>query len=122
MPYRYAASPPFRSLMHILTYYWIIATLIYFAATATVTWASWSLDFSFAFVLGQLFIWLAIASIGCWAIVHWGLEREKIWWNTVGSSAIENQEAPFATKTTLPIQHQHDIQGVPTQTSQVLVP
>lgn len=70
--------------MLILTYYWITATVIYFGATATVTWASWSLEFSFAFILGQLFIWLALASLGCWAIVRWGLEREKEWWNNAG--------------------------------------
>jgi len=69
--------------MRILTYYWILATIIYFGATATVTWASWTLEFSFAFVLGQLFIWLGLASLGCWFIVQWGLEREKAWWDNV---------------------------------------
>jgi hypothetical protein len=86
---RYAVSPPFRSLMRILTYYWILATIIYFGATAAVTWASWTLDFSFAFVLGQLFIWLGLASLGCWFIVRWGLEREKVWWDNVRAGEIK---------------------------------
>jgi hypothetical protein len=85
--------------MLILTYYWMIATVIYLGATATVAWASWSLEFSFAFVLGQLFIWLALVSVGCWAIVRWGLEREKEWWNNAGgdSGVSESQDRPVDT-------------------------
>lgn len=76
-----------------LTYYWIIATVVYFGVTAAVTWASWTLDFSFAFVLGQLFIWLALASLGCWLIARWGLEREKAWWDKTGYGT-ESQDWP----------------------------
>lgn len=74
--------------MLILTWYWIVMTCIYTGVTAAVTWAT-PTNFAFAFVLGQLFIWLGLASLGSWGIVHWGMKREKRWWNSAPKHVLE---------------------------------
>ena len=94
---RYEASPPFRRLMRILTWYFGIACTIFVGLMAAVVWgakegqthtvAGWegespfSVDFRFAWVLGQVFIWMAVVALGCWWIVRWGLRKEQEWWD-----------------------------------------
>ncbi|KAF8315424.1 hypothetical protein DL93DRAFT_2155295 [Clavulina sp. PMI_390] len=90
---RYAASPPFRSLMLALTYYWIIMTTLYTGITAAVTWAA-PLNFAFGYILGQLFLWLAVASLGSWAMVHWGLKRERAWFEREGRVELRQASMP----------------------------
>lgn len=55
-------------------------TVVYFGITAAVTWTT-PLDFAFAWVLGQLFLWAAVGAAGNWVISRWGLARERKWWN-----------------------------------------
>jgi len=71
-------SPPFRTLTRTLTWYWVLMTLVYTGVSAAVTWAA-PLDFAFAWVLGQLFLWAIVAGLGCWWIVRRGLRAEEKW-------------------------------------------
>jgi len=87
---RYAASPLFRRLMLHLTWYWIIATTLHAGGTAAVAWTT-SINFSFAFVLGFLFIWAAVAALGCWWMVHKELKNELVWWRVVHKGCMDGQ-------------------------------
>ncbi|KAF8995698.1 hypothetical protein BDQ17DRAFT_1412087 [Cyathus striatus] len=75
---RYRVSPPFRSLMRLLTLYWTLSTLVYTGITAAVTWAS-PLQFAFGWVLGQFFLWAGVSALGCVWITRRELRRERVW-------------------------------------------
>jgi len=94
---RYAASPPFRRLMFILTWYFGLACVSFLGIMAAVVWGAKegrpgsqagerefleSLDFRFAWVLAQVFIWAGVVGLGCWWIVRWGLRKEQQWWDS----------------------------------------
>lgn len=82
---RYHASPPFRQLMLHLTVYWTVCSLLYCGVTALVSWLT-PLEFAFAWVLGQMFVWGAVCSLGCRFIVKRGLRREREWWARKGQN------------------------------------
>lgn len=42
--------------------------------------SSCSLNFAFAFVLGQFFVWVILAGLGSWGLARWDLRKEKRWW------------------------------------------
>lgn len=65
--------------MTYLTIYWSIACFVYVGITAAVTWAA-PYDFAFGYVLGQFFIWAAVAAVGSKLLTRWGLKRELEWW------------------------------------------
>ncbi|KAJ3519760.1 hypothetical protein NMY22_g13050 [Coprinellus aureogranulatus] len=62
-----------------LTVYWTISALLYSGVTALVSWLT-PLEFAFAWVLGQMFIWGAVSALGCRFIVKRGLRKEREWW------------------------------------------
>lgn len=81
--FRWIVSKPFRSLMFTLTLYWGLQSLLYFGITAAVTWAS-PFDFAFGWVLGQFFVWAAVATVGSEVLRKWGLRKERTWWESTG--------------------------------------
>ena len=96
---RYSASPPFRRLMRILTWYFGLACLALVGIMSAVVWGAEegnpftetgeiesqdSLDFRFAWVLAQVFIWAGVVGLGGWMIVRWGLRKEQEWWDSRG--------------------------------------
>lgn len=72
-------SPPFQKLMMYLTLYWTISAVIYCGVTAAVSWTT-SLNFAFAWTLGQLFVWARISALGCHILSKRGLKKEREWW------------------------------------------
>jgi len=76
---RWHASPPFQTLMRRLTFYWALAVVLYMGLTAAVTWGA-PLHFAFGWVLGQFFLWAALAALGCWWLTRRGLREESRWW------------------------------------------
>lgn len=88
---RYNASRMFRTHMWWQTFYWIVAGSVYVGATAAVAWTT-SLDFAFAFVLGQFFVWFVIACFGSYVLGRWWNKREKQWWvEQHGTSAVKEK-------------------------------
>lgn len=69
--------------MFTLTLYWGLQSLLYFGITAAVTWAS-PFDFAFGWVLGQFFVWAAVATVGSEMLRKWGLRKERTWWESTG--------------------------------------
>ncbi|KAF8873878.1 hypothetical protein BD779DRAFT_1678991 [Infundibulicybe gibba] len=76
---RYHTSPPFRALVRKLTVYWVFASVLYCGLTAAVTWGA-PLQFSFGWVLGQFFLWVAASAAGCVFLAKRGMRQEKEWW------------------------------------------
>ncbi|KDR82524.1 hypothetical protein GALMADRAFT_237868 [Galerina marginata CBS 339.88] len=76
---RWNSSMPFQRLIMRLTLYWTISATIYCGVTAAVSWTT-SLEFAFAWTLGQLFIWAGVSAFGCHVLARKGLRDERKWW------------------------------------------
>ncbi|GAA6057098.1 hypothetical protein JCM3770_002079 [Rhodotorula araucariae] len=76
---RYAASPPFRTMMWNQTLLWTVGMAIFIGVTAAVDWTA-DLDFAFGFVLGLFFIWAIVWGLISYMHVHLSLKRELRWW------------------------------------------
>ncbi|GJN94407.1 hypothetical protein Rhopal_007487-T1 [Rhodotorula paludigena] len=76
---RYAASPPFRTLMWNQTLFWTIGFAVFIAATAAVDWTV-DLDVAFGLVLGLFFAWGLVWGLFSYMLVHRALQHELAWW------------------------------------------
>jgi len=76
---RYNASPPFRALMYQLTVFWSAGCFLFVGLTAAVTFTT-SLDFAFAYVLVQIFVWGGLWFFLTWMYAKYSLDREYAWW------------------------------------------
>ncbi|KAF9474021.1 hypothetical protein BDN70DRAFT_345318 [Pholiota conissans] len=76
---RWHASVPFQNLVTQLTLYWTLSAAIYCGATAAVSWST-SLNFAFAWTLGQLFVWARLSALGSHILTKRGLKKEREWW------------------------------------------
>jgi len=76
---RYDASPPFQRLMYKLTVFWVFGACVYVGVTAAVTFTT-TVDFAYAYTLGQLFIWILVWIVLTWIWVHFALKWEHEWW------------------------------------------
>ncbi|EMS23184.1 uncharacterized protein RHTO_07526 [Rhodotorula toruloides NP11] len=78
---RYAASPPFRTLMWWQTLYWTFGMAVFIGATAAVDWTT-DLQLGFGLCISLLFIWALPWSLLSYLLIHRSLLSEREWWRT----------------------------------------
>ncbi|BGP73898.1 hypothetical protein NBRC10513v2_007317 [Rhodotorula toruloides] len=76
---RYAASPPFRTMMWWQTLYWTFGMAVFIGATAAVDWTT-DLQLGFGLCISLLFIWALPWSFLSYFLIHRSLLAERAWW------------------------------------------